>query len=193
MSFNYYVDPVEFREAVVAHNTACDEAEARGDPLPAVSDYIGKCFIEIAGGHSTASKFSQYTWRDEMVLDAIEDCLVRIRRFNLKYSDNAFGYFSQICYYAFLRRIEKEKRQQKILNRYVDSLDIDSFVWQEESTGEGAVLLKYLKNLSDSAHKGVQEEENQPAKKKKKRRPKYMDDPARMKPKKEKPLTLDDL
>ena len=76
-----------------------------------MSDYIGECIYKIATRLSTRPNFINYTYRDEMICDAIENCIQYISNFNREKSNNAFAYITQICYYAFLRRIQKEKKQ----------------------------------------------------------------------------------
>ena len=84
-------------------------AEEKGDPKPQVSEYIGECFVKIANHLAYKSNFVNYTFREEMILDGIENCITYIDNFNPEKSKNPFAYFTQITYYAFLRRIQKER------------------------------------------------------------------------------------
>ena len=101
--------------------------------IPKVPDYIAQCFLRIAEGLSHKANFIRYTYREEMVMDAVENCLKAIANYNLEAATrtgkpNAFAYFTQITWFAFLRRITKEKKQQEIKIKYLTKSGIDSFV-----------------------------------------------------------------
>ena len=115
-------------------------AEAEGKDLPVVPDYIAQCFLKIAQGLSHKANFIRYTYREEMVMDAVENCLKAITNYNIDAqtrtgNPNAFAYFTQICYYAFLRRLAKEKKQQDIKFKYIEKAGIEDFVTQLDSEG----------------------------------------------------------
>jgi len=110
----HYVDNEEFLVAMVAWKVTLAEAEASGDPKPGVTEYICKCFLNIATHLSYRPNFIGYSYREEMISDGIENCLMYCSNFDPKKSSNPFSYFTQIIYYAFLRRIQKEKKQQYI-------------------------------------------------------------------------------
>ncbi len=110
----HYVDNELFLEAMVAWKVTVADAEAAGDPKPGVTEYIGKCFLDIAQHLSYRPNFIGYSYREEMVSDGIENCLMYCSNFDPAKSSNPFSYFTQIIYYAFLRRIQKEKKQQYI-------------------------------------------------------------------------------
>ena len=129
----HYVNNKEFSQAVVDYVTKVREAEASKKPVPVVPDYIGKSFLKICEGLSTKINFNRYTYREEMVMDAVENCLKAIMNYNIDTTTrtglpNAFAYFTQIAFYAFLRRIAKEKKQQDIKWKYLDQADIDAFM-----------------------------------------------------------------
>ena len=94
-----------------------------------MTEYIGECIYKIATRLSTRPNFINYTYRDEMICDAIENCIQYINNFDAKKSNNAFAYITQICYYAFLRRIQKEKKQVFIKQKQIEqaSVVMDSF------------------------------------------------------------------
>ena len=102
----HYVDNKEFLRAMVEWKDNCKE---EGEQLP-VTNYIGECFLKIATHLSYRPYFINYTYRDEMISDGIENCLQYVNNFNPEKSNNPFAYFTQIIYYAFLRRIAKEKK-----------------------------------------------------------------------------------
>ncbi len=110
----HYVDNEEFLEAMVAWKVTVADAEAAGDQKPGVTEYIGKCFLDIATHLSYRPNFIGYSYREEMISDGIENCLMYCSNFDPAKSSNPFSYFTQIIYYAFLRRIQKEKKQQYI-------------------------------------------------------------------------------
>ncbi len=93
------------------------------DPKPQVTEYIGECFLLIAERLSTRPNFINYPYRDEMIGDAIENCLMYAANFDPEKSKNPFAYFTQITYFAFLRRIKKEKDQDKIKYKLMEAAD----------------------------------------------------------------------
>ena len=107
----HYINNKEFLQEMIKWKKAIREAEESDDPKPPVSDYIGTCFLKIAEHLSRKPNFISYTFRDEMIADGIENCLMYFRNFDPAKSNNPFAYFTQIIYYAFLRRIMKEKKQ----------------------------------------------------------------------------------
>ena len=95
----------------------------RNPPPPIVSDYMGECFYKIATHLSFRPNFINYTYREEMVGDGIENCIRYAKNFNPEKSKNPFAYFTQIIYYAFLRRIANEKKQTTIKEKIVKNTD----------------------------------------------------------------------
>ena len=129
----HYVNNAEFSQAVVDYVEKLEECRKEEITLPKVPDYIAQCFLRIAEGLSHKANFIRYTYREEMVMDAVENCLKAISNYNLEAATrtgkpNAFAYFTQITWYAFLRRITKEKKQQEIKIKYLTKSGIDSFV-----------------------------------------------------------------
>lgn len=107
----HYINNADFLAALIEHKRKCIEAKELEKPEPKIPNYIGECFIMIAERLSRKPNFISYTFRDEMIADAIENCMMYFRNFNPEKSKNPFAYFTQIIYYAFLRRIIKEKKQ----------------------------------------------------------------------------------
>ena len=120
----HYVNNKEFTEAVANYNESVVLAKEKGDEIPRMTEYIGECIYKIATRLSTRPNFINYTYRDEMICDAIENCIQYIRNFNREKSNNAFAYVTQICYYAFLRRIQKEKKQVFIKQKQIEAANI---------------------------------------------------------------------
>ena len=132
----HYVNNAQFSQAVVDYVTDLNGAREAMVKLPKVPDYIAMCFLKICEGLSHKSNFVRYTYREEMVMDAVENCLKAIENYNLEAATrtgkpNAFAYFTQISWFAFLRRIEKEKKQQDIKIRYMEQSGIETFLDQE--------------------------------------------------------------
>jgi len=129
----HYVNNADFSQAVVDYVEKVQEAKKNNEQLPIVPDYIASCFLRIAEGLSHKSNFIRYTYREEMVMDAVENCLKAIENYNLEAATrtgkpNAFAYFTQITWFAFLRRIAKEKKQQEIKIKYLTKADIGAFI-----------------------------------------------------------------
>ena len=110
----HYVKNADFLAAMIEYKGLCYDAEQSGDDAPRIPEYIGKCFLDIANGLSFRPNFINYTYRDEMISDGIENCIQYCHNFDSEKSKNPFAYFTQIIYYAFLRRIEREKKQSYI-------------------------------------------------------------------------------
>tara|TARA_A100001201_G_scaffold15001_3_gene18210 strand:+ start:1189 stop:1776 length:588 start_codon:yes stop_codon:yes gene_type:complete len=109
----HYVDNKKFHEEMVAYKNHCADVKKK-DPdadVPIIPDYIGDCFMRIAERLSLRPNFVNYAFRDEMISDGIENCVQSAHNFNPEKSSNPFSYFTQIIYYAFIRRIQKEKKQ----------------------------------------------------------------------------------
>ena len=106
-----YVNNADFLAALIEYKKNCKIAKKEKRPPPSIPNYIGECFMKIAEGLSHKPNFINYTYRDEMISDGIENCLMYFDNFDPDKSNNPFAYFTQIIYYAFLRRISKEKKQ----------------------------------------------------------------------------------
>ncbi|MDO7614322.1 MAG: hypothetical protein MUQ75_08785 [Crocinitomicaceae bacterium] len=121
-----YINNKEFSQAVFSYVEECNECKKNGIEVPIVPNYVALGFKQIAEGLSHRPNFISYSYRDEMVMDAVENCLRAIRNYNIEAATrtgnpNAFAYFTQITYYAFLRRIAKEKKQQEIKESYFEN------------------------------------------------------------------------
>ena len=116
----HYVDNKKFLAEMTKFRTRVLKAQDSGRKRPMVTNYIGECFLKIANHLAYRPNFINYTFRDDMISDGVENCLQYMDNFNPEKSDNPFAYFTQIIYYAFLRRIQKEKRQLEIKNKILD-------------------------------------------------------------------------
>jgi hypothetical protein len=147
---SHYVNNKEFLTALVEYRAKVDEAKEKGEELPQVTNYIGDCFIKIATHLSYKSNFINYTFRDDMISDGIENCLTAAAKFDPSKSSNPFAYYTQIIYFAFLRRIAKEKKQQATKYKIIENLDLDSIMQNSEDTESGRQLVEYLKKQLDN-------------------------------------------
>lgn len=109
-----YINNEHFCEALIEYNLACEKAQLEGLKKPKLPNYIGECFMKIAEGLARKPNFYGYSFKSEMQSDAIENVLLYLHNFDPTKSRNAFAYFTQIMYFAFLRRIKKEKVEQYI-------------------------------------------------------------------------------
>ena len=133
----HYVDNKRLYEEMCVYIREYNDAVADGKQTPRVSNYIGECVWLIANRLSTNRNFIGYTYRDEMIGDAIENCLRYIHNFNPEKSNNPFAYFTQIMYYAFLRRIDREKKQTYIKYKTMEnSITMNTLV--EMAPGDAA-------------------------------------------------------
>jgi|TARA_A200000159_G_scaffold144296_1_gene149147 hypothetical protein len=131
----HYVNNKEFLEALVVFKAKCATAKEAGEPRPRISNYIGECFLKIATHLSYKPNFVNYMFREDMICDGIENCVQYIENFNPEKSKNPFAYFTQIIYYAFLRRIQKEKRQLEIKNKILDKSGYEVAFHTDDKTG----------------------------------------------------------
>lgn len=134
----HYVDNKKFFEALVEYRKSVVEAEARGEERPRVTEYIGECFLKIATHLSYKANFINYTFKDDMISDGIENCLTAVIKFDPERGMNPFAYFTQITFFAFVRRIQKEKKQQATKYKLLENLDIDMILAHSEGNEEFA-------------------------------------------------------
>ena len=129
----HYVDNKLLYEEMKNYLDAVKEAEESDSELPRIPEYIGECLLKISTRLSTKPNFINYTYRDEMISDGIENCVNYIGNFNPEKSNNPFAYFTQIIYYAFLRRIQREKKQLYIKHKSLER----SVIFDELATSDG--------------------------------------------------------
>jgi hypothetical protein len=121
----HYVSNKDFLAAMVEYRDMVNQAKKEGKPKPPVTNYLGNCFLKIANHLSYRPNFINYTFRDDMISDGIENCLQYLDNFNPAKSNNPFAYFTQIIYYAFIRRIQKEKKQVTIKHKMLLDSNFD--------------------------------------------------------------------
>ena len=121
MAKRNYVNNPEFLEAIIAYKKLCNEAEDSGDKRPQIPNYIGQCIYQISTRLASKPNFSGYSYKDEMISDGLENAIQALGNFDPNKSHNPFAYFTQIIWYAFLRRIEKEKKQLYIKHKVTEN------------------------------------------------------------------------
>ena len=155
----HYVNNNDFSTAVVTYVEKVEEAKKNETTVPKVPDYIATCFLRIAEGLSHKANFIRYTYREEMVMDAVENCLKAIENYNIEAATrtgnpNAFAYFTQISWYAFLRRIAKEKKQQDVKLKFLSQSGIEAFLIDDQGdTAAANVARAFIDQLKDRIDK----------------------------------------
>ena len=146
----HYVNNKEFLAAIVDYKYLIKLAEDKGDPRPVIPRYIGECFMKIARHLSYKPNFVNYMFKEDMISDGIENCVQYIHNFNPEKSQNPFAYFTQIIHYAFLRRIQKEKKQLEIKNKIIEKNGYEE-VFHDDSLTDGGNYSDY-NSIKDSIH-----------------------------------------
>jgi|TARA_B100000282_G_C31723495_1_gene487211 DNA-directed RNA polymerase specialized sigma subunit len=164
----HYVDNKKFLEEMKKYHKKVQSARKRNRKDPPITNYIGECFLKIANHLSYRPNFINYTYKEDMISDGIENCLQYVANFDPEKSNNPFAYFTQIIYYAFIRRIQKEKKQTTIKQKLIMKGGLDEIVRQESDNTD------YQNQYSEFLKKNMiyEEEptpkEDKPAKRKKK-------------------------
>ena len=135
----HYVNNKEFLAAMIDYKEQVKKAETAGKERPVVSHYVGECIMKIAVHLSHKPNFINYTFKEEMISDGIENCLQYIDNFNPEKSHNPFAYFTQIIYYAFLRRIQKEKKQMYTKYKLMGEMEVMNLTSDSQSHDDSYV------------------------------------------------------
>ena len=161
----HYVDNKKFLEAMKLYKKEVNKAKQEKREKPPVTDYIGECFLKIANHLSYRPNFINYTFRDDMISDGIENCLQYLDNFDPSKSKNPFAYFTQIIFFAFVRRIQKEKKQVIIKHRMITEANYDDMTLMPGDEGE------YTNQFTEFLKKNtvVEETKKKPKKVKKKK------------------------
>ena len=159
----HYVDNKKFLEAMVIHREKVHNAKENNKTKPDVTNYIGECFLKIANHLSYRPNFINYTYRDDMISDGIENCLQYMNNFNPEKSTNPFAYFTQIIYYAFIRRIQKEKKQTLVKQKLIQNAGVENIMDQLEGDDS-----QYRSQMLDFLQRNQRIEEPEKKKQKKK-------------------------
>jgi len=149
MATKNYINNSDFLKALAEYRQKCDIAKLNREEAPPIPNYIGECFMKIAEGLSHKPNFINYPMREDMISDGIENCLMYFHNFDPTKSTNPFAYFTQIIYYAFLRRIQKEKKQLYIKYKATEHYGIlDEFEMMESEDGS-TVQFELYDNIAE--------------------------------------------
>jgi len=146
----HYVNNKDFLAALIKYREDKEIAELQGKPKPPIPRYIGECFLKIANHLSFKPNFVNYMFKEDMISDGIENCVQYIHNFNPEKSQNPFAYFTQIIHYAFLRRIQREKRQLEIKNKIIERSGY-SEVFDDNNSIDGSNYSDY-NSIKDAVH-----------------------------------------
>ena len=146
----HYVNNKEFLAAVIRYREDIEIAKLQDKPKPVIPRYIGDCFLKIANHLSFKPNFVNYMFKEDMISDGIENCVQYIHNFDPEKSKNPFAYFTQIIHYAFLRRIQREKRQLEIKNKIIERSGF-SEVFDDNNTIDGSNFSDY-NQIKDAIH-----------------------------------------
>ncbi len=165
----HYVDNKKFLEEMTKFRNRVLKAQKSGRKRPMVTNYIGECFLKIANHLAYRPNFINYTFRDDMISDGIENCLQYMDNFNPEKSNNPFAYFTQIIYYAFIRRIQKEKKQVLVKQKIIANTDTDEFLTQLDGD-DGQYKNQMIEFLKANQGNVVEEPKTKKQKKKEKQK-----------------------
>ena len=134
----HYVNNKELLQALIVYREKVADAKEKDLPKPRITNYLGECFLKIATHLSYKPNFVNYMFRDDMISDGIENCVQYIHNFDPEKSRNPFAYFTQIIHYAFLRRIQKEKKQLDIKTKIIERSGFDEVMNVDDNAMSGS-------------------------------------------------------
>lgn len=153
----HYIDNKTFYTAIIKYKHEVEAARAAGKEDPRIPAYIGECLFKIATRLSLKPNFISYTFRDEMISDGLENCINYLNNFDPEKSDNPFAYFTQIIWFAFLRRIDKEKKHLYVKQKTLENFYFEGILAEQAFDDEKSVSVnldnEYMKNLVESYDK----------------------------------------
>ena len=147
----HYVNNKQLLEALIVYRAKVFKAKEKyvkkfgEDPpkmgmwegKPTIPNYLGECFLKIANHLSYKPNFVNYMFREDMISDGIENCVQYIHNFDPEKSRNPFAYFTQVIHYAFLRRIQKEKKQLDIKTKIIERTGFDEVMMVDDNSLSG--------------------------------------------------------
>jgi DNA-directed RNA polymerase specialized sigma24 family protein len=136
---NHYVDNKLFLEEMIKFRESVIQAKEKDLPRPIVPNYIGDCLFKIASHLARKPNFANYSFKEDMIMDGVENSLLYIDNFNPEKSSNPFAYFTQIIYYAFLRRIQKEKKQLYVKYKSMENEIINAVIVDDSGIAQSAI------------------------------------------------------
>jgi hypothetical protein len=146
---SHYVNNGDLLKAIIQYKKDVKEAKREGKPKPVIPDYVGKCLLLIAENLAHKPNFNGFTWKEDMIGDGIENCIMYFDNFDPKKSKNPFAYFTQIIYYAFLRRILKEKKQLYAKYKATEHHGVLGDMEQHENDDGTTAQFELYENISD--------------------------------------------
>lgn len=163
----HYVNNAEMLEAIKIYRQGVADAKANGTEKPRIPEYLGECILKISTRLSYKPNFINYSYRDDMILDGIENCMMCMHSFDPEKSSNPFSYFTQVIYFAFLRRIQKEKKQSYIKGKLIQEMPFEAFELQgHDETGDFTnayiSFVQMNSNFDDSFMKKKEKKEVEP-------------------------------
>lgn len=132
----HYVNNKDFLDALVEYKKECKEALENGNPRPQIPKYIGECFLKIATHFSYRPNFANYSYKQDLISDAVENMSRYILNFNPEKTTNPFAYFTQITYYAFLRRIKIEKKESEKKAMIIEKLNFSDVMYDDSDNND---------------------------------------------------------
>lgn len=167
---NHYVDNKTLLAAIVKYRAEIEAAKKIGAEKPRIPNYIGKCMLLIAQRLSYKPNFINYSYREEMISDGIENCISYIDNFDPAKSDNPFAYFTQIIYFAFLRRIQKEKKQLYVKHKILENSLLMNTLIEQGEHDEAEIVPTYVDMENENMNDFIVTFEENLDKKRKKRK-----------------------
>ena len=151
----HYVNNATMLESIKAYKSEFDNYKKNGGKEPRIPEYLGECILKIANKLSHKPNFINYSYRDDMISDGIENCIMCINSFNPEKSSNPFAYFTQVIYFAFIRRIQREKKQSYIKSCMIKEMPFSSYDAQshdkdDEFTAQFNSFIQTYSNFDDS-------------------------------------------
>jgi len=123
-----------------------------------MTEYLADAIKRIAYGLSFAPNFINYSYRDEMMGDAIVKMYqaLKYKKFKLDHGFSPFSYFTTIAFHAFISRIKKEKKHHQLITDFRER-NYDSLINKDEDetgirvcTKDHGVLDNSLYNQSNA-------------------------------------------
>jgi hypothetical protein len=121
----HYISNKEFTQAIADYKLLCESMEAEGKEAPPIPNKIAKQIMILASKLGSRYNFAGYTFRDEMVSSAIYACCAKIRKFDMAISQNAFAYFTNVCWRAMVDVINYEEKMSYIKAKSFQSVEYD--------------------------------------------------------------------
>lgn len=112
----HYVNAKELKQQIKDYYKQPKDQDM--DPVLAVN------VQKIAKGLSFAPNFINYSYKDDMIGDAIVKMFTALQnhKFDVNSEYNPFSYFTTIAFHAFINRIKREKKYREIVTEYQEAV-----------------------------------------------------------------------